>query len=56
MLTLWVFKRAMEGAKLPPELSALVYAHMHRTRTDEISLRAIEHRWSKWFDQLPELK
>ncbi|GIL03541.1 MAG: hypothetical protein BroJett031_00610 [Betaproteobacteria bacterium] len=53
---LWIFKRAMEGAELPPELRALVYAHMRRSRTDEISLRAIEHRWSKWFSQLPELE
>jgi hypothetical protein len=46
----------MEGAELPPELSALVYAHMRRTKTDEISLRALEHRWSKWFSKLPELE
>lgn len=53
---LWVFKRAMEGIELPPELMALVYAHIHRTKTDEISIMAIEHRWSKWFSQLPELE
>ncbi|MCY1212397.1 hypothetical protein D9M72_241310 [compost metagenome] len=53
---LWVFKRAMEGADLPPELQALVYAHMRRAKTDEISLKAIEHRWSKWFSQIPELE
>lgn len=53
---LWIFKRAMEGAELPPQLGALVYAHMRRGRTDEISLRAIEHRWSNWFSQLPELE
>ncbi len=51
---LWIFKRAMEGAELPPQLGALVRAHMIRGRTDEISLRAIEHRWSKWFSRLPE--
>lgn len=53
---LWIFKRAMEGGKLPSQLGALVHAHMRRSRTDEISLRAIEHRWSKWFRQLPELE
>jgi hypothetical protein len=54
-LHLWIFKRAMEGEDLPPALGALVYAHMRRSRTDEISLKAIEYRWSKWFSQLPEL-
>lgn len=53
---LWVFKRTMEGAELPPALRALVYAHMRRGRTDEISIKAIEHRWTKWFNKIPELE
>lgn len=52
---LWLFRRAMEGVKLPAELTSLVRVHLHRGRTDEISLRAIESRWSRWFNQLPEL-
>jgi hypothetical protein len=55
-LHLWIFKRAMEGSPLSPELGTLIYAQMHRGRTDEISLKAIEHRWTKWFEQLPELE
>ncbi|MFH5251661.1 DUF3800 domain-containing protein [Burkholderia semiarida] len=53
---LWIFKRAMEGAELPPPLKALVYAHMRRGRTDEISIKAIEHRWTRWFNTIPELE
>ena len=52
---LWLFRRAMEGVRLPAELASLVRVHLHRGRTDEISLRAIESRWSRWFGQLPEL-
>lgn len=52
---LWVLKRAMEGAELPPDLKALVYDHMHRGKTAEISIKAIEHRWAKWFNENPEL-
>ncbi|MGN4190185.1 DUF3800 domain-containing protein [Burkholderia gladioli] len=53
---LWIFKRAMEGAELPAALKALVWAHMRRGRTDEISIKAIEHRWTKWFNKIPELE
>lgn len=53
---LWIFRRVMEGVRLPPELASLVRLHMHRTRTDEISLRAIEARWTRWFRQVPELQ
>lgn len=55
-LHLWIFRRVMEGVRLPPELTALVRLHIHRTRTDEISLRAIESRWTRWFKQIPELE
>lgn len=54
-LHLWTFRRAIEGGALPGELVDLVRAHWQRSRTDEISLRAIEHRWSRWFDRIPEL-
>lgn len=53
---LWIFRRVMEGVRLPPELGSLVRLHMHRTRTDEISLRAIEARWTRWFTQIPEIQ
>ncbi|RQR72261.1 hypothetical protein DIE11_28345 [Burkholderia sp. Bp9012] len=53
---LWVFKRAMEGADLPPKVGALVCAHMYRSKTDEISISAIAHRWSKWFSEIPEIE
>lgn len=53
---LWIFRRVMEGVRLPPELASLVRLHVHRTRTDEISLRAIESRWTRWFEQVPELE
>jgi hypothetical protein len=53
---LWLFRRVMEGVRLPPELASLVRLHIRRTRTDEISLRAIESRWTRWFEQLPELE
>ncbi len=52
---LWVFKRLMEGVNLPPELLALVEAQRQRGRWSEISLRAIERRWTTWFKALPEL-
>lgn len=53
---LWIFRRVMEGVRLPPELASLVRLHAHRTRTDEISLRAIESRWTRWFQQMPGLE
>jgi Protein of unknown function (DUF3800) len=51
---LWVFKRAMEKRELAPELYALVQPQLRRGRTDEISLRALAHRWEQWFEKLPE--
>ena len=53
---LWMFKQAMEGRHLPSDLRVLVVALMRRGRTDEISLNAIANRWSRWFDQLPQLE
>lgn len=55
-LHLWIFKKVMERNNLPPELLSLVRVHWRRSQTDEISLRAIEARWSRWFDQIPELE
>jgi Protein of unknown function (DUF3800) len=53
---LWVFKRAMEGKELARELHDLIHPHLHKGRTDEISLRAIASRWEKWFEDLPQLE
>lgn len=55
-LHLWIFKKVMERTNLPPELLSLVRVHWRRSQTDEISLRAIEARWSRWFEQMPELE
>jgi hypothetical protein len=55
-LHLWIFKKVMERSNLPPELMSLVRVHWRRTQTDEISLQAIETRWSRWFDQIPEIE
>lgn len=51
---LWVFKRAMEQKELAPELYALIKPHLHRGRTDEISLNALAARWERWFEELPD--
>lgn len=51
---LWVFKRVIEKKELAPELYALVKPHIHRGRTDEISLNAIAARWERWFEELPD--
>ncbi len=53
---LWVFKRAIEQSHLAPELYSLVRPQLRRGRTDEISLKAIANRWTKWFAKLPELE
>ena len=46
----------MERSNLPPELKSLVRVHWRRKQTDEISLQAIATRWSRWFEQMPELE
>ena len=51
---LWVFRRALEEKELAPELYRLVEPQLMRGKTDEISLGALEKRWTRWFDELPE--
>lgn len=51
---LWVFRRALEKKELAPELWLLIEPQMRRGRTDEISLAAVEKRWTRWFENLPE--
>lgn len=53
-LYIWIFKRHMEGKELAPELFPIIKGQFQRGRTDEISIQAIESRWSKWFQELPE--
>jgi Protein of unknown function (DUF3800) len=53
---LWIFKRIIEGKEMADELLPLFNAQLTRGRTDEVSLRAIEHRWENYFEQMPELK
>lgn len=53
---LWVFKKFIEKSELRPELYTLVRQQMHRGRTGELSLNALGHRWSEWFDNLPQLE
>lgn len=54
-LHLWVFRRYMEDRELAPELLSLMAPHFRRGRTDEISLRAIEKRWSRYYENIPEV-
>lgn len=51
---LWVFKRMIEKKDLAPELYALIKPLIHRGYADEISLNAIEARWERWFEELPD--
>jgi hypothetical protein len=53
-LYIWIFKRHMEGKELAPELFPIIKGQFQRGRTDEISIQAIESRWSKWFQEQPE--
>ena len=53
---LWIFKRLVEGKEMAAELMPLFYGQQARGRTDEVSLRAIAHRWENYFAQMPELE
>lgn len=52
---LWVFKRVYEEKEIARELGPLVTYQYNRGRTDEISLAAIEERWSRWERNLPQI-
>ena len=51
---LWVFRRMFERTQLAPEFWQLISPQVRRGITSEISLAAIEQRWTRWFDSLPE--
>jgi hypothetical protein len=53
---LWIFKRILEKKDIAPELYSIVRPHLHRGRTDEISLNAIASRWTKHFENVPQLE
>jgi hypothetical protein len=53
---LWIFKRLIDGKDMARELMPLVVDQRHRGNTDEVSLRAIESRWKKYFANMPELE
>lgn len=52
---LWVFKRVLEDKEVAQDLYPLVNYQFHRGRTDEVSLAAIEERWTQWERELPQL-
>lgn len=51
---LWLFKRIYERKNVPLELMPIVEYQMINGRTDEISLRGLEKKWSQFFLSLPE--
>lgn len=53
---LWIFKRILEKKVVAPELYSIMKSQLHRGRNDEISLNAIASRWTKHFDQIPQLE
>lgn len=52
---LWIFKRILERRRIGEASYSLFKLQMHRGRTDEMSLKAIDARWSGWMKNLPEL-
>ena len=51
---LWAIKRICEKKDIAHEVSRLIYYQADKIITDEVSLSAIQKRWSKWFNELPE--
>lgn len=52
---LWIFKRFMEKKTLAPELYKIIKYQSKHTITNEISLKALDEKWSKWFKELPDI-
>ncbi len=52
-ITLWLWKKKLEGKSLPAELENLIWAQSRRGRTDEVSLAGLDQRWRHIAD-LPE--
>jgi hypothetical protein len=53
---LWIFKRIVEGKDMAEQLMPLFHGQLARGKTDEVSLKAISHRWEKYFTQIPPLE
>lgn len=51
---LWTIKRILEQKEIAPKIRQLIYYQRNRGITDEVSLAAIQKRWSNWFSGLPE--
>jgi len=51
---LWLFKILFEKKEIAPELHSLLSSLMSSCTYNEISLSAIEKRWTEWFENLPE--
>lgn len=53
-LYLWVFKRWIEEKEIPLGWMPIIRRQLTRGKTDEVSLKALSERWTKYFDNLPE--
>ena len=51
---LWIFKRFIEQNSIPKELFPIIAFQADRGMIDEISIKGIGERWTKWFENLPE--
>ncbi len=51
-LYLWVFKRFIENGNLAPEMRLIIDRQLQQGYTDEVSLKGIEGRWTRWFSEL----
>jgi hypothetical protein len=51
---IWIFKRFIENKELAPDLLSLVKSQLNKGRYDEVSMDALDKRWGKWFEDLPE--
>lgn len=51
---IWIFKRKFEGKELAPELHSFIKSQLYRMQYEEVSIKALEKRWGKWFSELPK--
>lgn len=51
---LWIFKRFFEQKRIGEASYPLVKYQLYRGHTNEISLKAIDARWSGWIKSLPK--
>lgn len=52
---IWMFRRYMEQRPLSDPLLSIIGRLGRRSLFDEITLDAISKRWTRWFDDLPDL-